>query len=140
MQALPCPKCGFETEETKSLSMSTRTHKVDFFTIPSYKTPFLLQFGRKQGKEFNGGEDDDEDDEGGYGGFGGYGGYGGHSSTCSTTFTDFDNIYCIGGAQVAYGDLGETDGAFGGHFDDTDEDDYDDDDDSEEESEEEEKK
>ena len=29
MQALPCPKCGFETEETKSLSMSTRTHKVN---------------------------------------------------------------------------------------------------------------
>ena len=28
LQALPCPKCGFETEETKSLSMSTRTHKV----------------------------------------------------------------------------------------------------------------
>ena len=28
MQALPCPKCQFETEETKSLSMSTRTHKV----------------------------------------------------------------------------------------------------------------
>merc|ERR1712025_1363371 len=83
-KALPCPKCGFETEETKSLSMSTRTHK----------------FGRKQGNEFNGGEDDDEDDEGGYGGFGGYGGYG-------------------GGGQVAYGDLGETDGAFGGHFDDS---------------------
>ena len=46
----------------------------------------------------------------------------------------------IGGGQVAYGDLGETDGAFGGHFDDSDEEDYDDDDDSEEESEEEEKK
>jgi len=104
-QALPCPKCQFETEETKSLSMSTRTHK----------------FGRKQGKEFNGEDDDDEDDEGGYGGFGGYGGYG-------------------GGGQVAYGDLGETDGAFGGHFDDSDEEDYDDDDDSEEESEDEEKK
>ena len=26
-QKLPCPKCGFDTEETKQLSMSTRSHK-----------------------------------------------------------------------------------------------------------------
>ena len=26
-QAMPCPKCGFETSETKALSMSTRNHK-----------------------------------------------------------------------------------------------------------------
>ena len=51
-----------------------------------------------------------------------------------------DNKCYVGGGQVAYGDLGETDGAFGGHFDDSDEEDYDDDDDSEEESEDEEKK
>lgn len=51
-----------------------------------------------------------------------------------------DNKHYVGGGQVAYGDLGETDGAFGGHFDDSDEEDYDDDDDSEEESEDEEKK
>ena len=24
---IPCPKCGFETNETKELSMSTKTHK-----------------------------------------------------------------------------------------------------------------
>lgn len=24
---MPCPKCGFETSETKGLSMSTRNHK-----------------------------------------------------------------------------------------------------------------
>ena len=80
MQALPCPKCGFETEETKSLSMSTRTHKVDYpqpLLLTHSQNLVFLQFGRKQGKEFNGADDDDEDDEGGYGGFGGYGGYGG---------------------------------------------------------------
>lgn len=26
-KAMPCPKCGYETSETKTLSMSTRTHK-----------------------------------------------------------------------------------------------------------------
>ncbi|XP_069183846.1 zinc finger protein 330 homolog isoform X2 [Procambarus clarkii] len=26
-QKIPCPKCGYDTEETKELSMSTRTHK-----------------------------------------------------------------------------------------------------------------
>lgn len=26
-QAMPCPKCGYETSETKALSMSTRNHK-----------------------------------------------------------------------------------------------------------------
>ena len=44
-QPIPCPKCGYETAETKGLSMSTRTHK----------------FGRQQ----PGGQDDD-DDSGGY--------------------------------------------------------------------------
>jgi hypothetical protein len=50
-QAMPCPKCGFDTQETKGLSMSTRTHK----------------FGR-QGQAY---DDDDDDDEGG-GGASGY--------------------------------------------------------------------
>lgn len=54
-QAMPCPKCGYETVETKAMSMSTRNHK----------------FGRQQ-QNFGNGEDDDE--EGGYGGYGGYGG------------------------------------------------------------------
>ena len=44
-QPIPCPKCGYETAETKGLSMSTRTHK----------------FGRQQ----PGGQDDDGD-SGGY--------------------------------------------------------------------------
>ena len=26
-KAYPCPKCGYDTQETKALSMSTRTHK-----------------------------------------------------------------------------------------------------------------
>ena len=26
-KAMPCPKCGYDTSETKSLSMSTRSHK-----------------------------------------------------------------------------------------------------------------
>ena len=26
-QPIPCPKCGYETAETKGLSMSTRSHK-----------------------------------------------------------------------------------------------------------------
>lgn len=101
-QAMPCPKCGFDTEETKSLSMSTRTHK----------------FGRKQQTFHGAGDDDDDSDDGDRSGFS-FAGYG------------------MGSA--AYGDLGETDGAFGGHFDDSsDESDDDDDDDDEEDSEEEE--
>ena len=40
-QPIPCPKCGYETSETKALSMSTRTHK----------------FGRQQ----PGGHDEDDD-------------------------------------------------------------------------------
>ena len=26
-KAMPCPKCGYDTSETKTLSMSTRSHK-----------------------------------------------------------------------------------------------------------------
>ncbi len=43
---MPCPKCGYDTSETKSLSMSTRSHK----------------YGR-QGQ--GGHDDDDEDDDDG---------------------------------------------------------------------------
>ena len=42
-QAMPCPKCGYETSETKAMSMSTRTHK----------------FGRQQ---MAGYDEDDQDD------------------------------------------------------------------------------
>ena len=45
-QPIPCPKCGYETAETKGLSMSTRTHK----------------FGRQQ----PGGAGEDDDDSAGY--------------------------------------------------------------------------
>merc|ERR1712080_589276 len=46
-QPIPCPKCNYNTSETKALSMSTRSHK----------------FGRKG--HANPDEDDDDDDEGG---------------------------------------------------------------------------
>ena len=44
---MPCPKCGYETSETKSLSMSTRSHKY--------------------GRQGQAGQDDDDydDDDGG---------------------------------------------------------------------------
>ena len=42
-QAMPCPKCGYETSETKAMSMSTRNHK----------------FGRQQMT----GYDDDQDED-----------------------------------------------------------------------------
>jgi len=59
-QPVPCPKCGFETSETKDLSMSTRTHK----------------YGRQRMED----DDDDDDDYtpgGGASGYGAYGSYGG---------------------------------------------------------------
>ena len=45
-QPIPCPKCGYETKETKGLAMSTRTHK----------------FGRQQTPM----DDDDGDDSSAY--------------------------------------------------------------------------
>jgi len=61
------------------------------------------EFGRKH-QNFAGGDNNEDDDEEGY-----------------------------TGGQAAYGDLGETDGAFGGHFDDdSDDEDYDDEDDEKE--------
>jgi len=115
---LPCPKCGYQTDETKSLSMSTRTHK----------------FGRKQRTMAGEGEDydDDDDDDGEYGGYGGGAGYG--------EFTGFGGVR-VGGGGGTYGDLGETDGAFGGHFDDDSEDeDYSEEDSEEDDDEEDEEK
>ena len=46
-QPIPCPKCGYETKETKGLAMSTRTHK----------------FGRQQTPMD---DDDDGDDSSAY--------------------------------------------------------------------------
>jgi len=56
---MPCPKCGYETSETKAMSMSTRNHK----------------FGRQQMAGYD--EDDQDDDYGAtsYGAGGYYGGY-----------------------------------------------------------------
>jgi len=52
-QPLPCPKCGYETAETKAMSMSTRNHK----------------FGRQQ-TNYNADEDEsDEDGAAGYAAF-----------------------------------------------------------------------
>jgi len=49
-QVLPCPKCGYDTAETKAMSMSTRAHK----------------FGRQQQNPADRSvEDDDDDDYGG---------------------------------------------------------------------------
>lgn len=50
-KTIPCPKCGYDTSQTKDLSMSTRSHK----------------YGRQ-------GTADDDDDEGGASGYGYYGG------------------------------------------------------------------
>ncbi|EEC20554.1 conserved hypothetical protein [Ixodes scapularis] len=57
-QPVPCPKCGFETQQTKDLSMSTRHHS----------------YGRQA---MSSGRDDDEDDGYDYGGAGYYGSGGG---------------------------------------------------------------
>jgi len=68
-QVLPCPKCGYETAETKAMSMSTRAHK----------------FGRQQ-LNYADRDDDDDDGEYGYGG-GGYGGYGGGGEGSGAGYT-----------------------------------------------------
>ncbi|XP_044737013.1 zinc finger protein 330 homolog [Chrysoperla carnea] len=51
-KVIPCPKCGYETSQTKDLSMSTRSHK----------------FGRQGQANF---DDDDDEASGGYGYYGG---------------------------------------------------------------------
>lgn len=70
-QAIPCPKCGGDTQETKELSMSIRRH----------------EYGRQQI-----GSDDDYDDDGG----GDYGGYGGAYSD-GFTFSGFGISGATGG-------------------------------------------
>ncbi|KAI5739493.1 hypothetical protein M8J77_019919 [Diaphorina citri] len=72
---IPCPKCGFETSQTKDLSMSTRSHK----------------FGRQQ---LNGDDYDDEDDDydGGGGGYSGFS-YGGGGTTNYSDDDDDDEDY-----------------------------------------------
>ncbi|XP_050736279.1 zinc finger protein 330 homolog [Eriocheir sinensis] len=62
-QKLPCPKCGFDTEETKELSMSTRTHKFgrqqidhDFDDDGEGAVGYGYYYG-------NDDEDDDDDDD-----------------------------------------------------------------------------
>jgi len=70
---MPCPKCGYDTSETKALSMSTRTHK----------------FGRQQQTGF--GQTDDDYDDASYGGYADYGGDSG-------TFGGYGGAYgCSGG-------------------------------------------
>ena len=82
-QPLPCPKCGYETVETKAMSMSTKSHK----------------FGRQQ--QAGGYGDDDDDDYSadysagaGYYGGGGYeaddGGFGGYYNDDSEDYDDED--------------------------------------------------
>ena len=82
-QPLPCPKCGYETVETKAMSMSTKSHK----------------FGRQQQQAGGYGEDDDGDYDGdysagaGYYGGGGYdadGGFGGYYDDDSEEYGDED--------------------------------------------------
>jgi len=69
-QAIPCPKCGFETSETKGLSMSTRNHK----------------FGR-QGQ--TGYDDDDDDYEAG--GASGYAAWAAGAGRSSSNYIDDEN-------------------------------------------------
>jgi len=64
-QVLPCPKCGYDTAETKAMSMSTRGHK----------------FGRQQQTY---GEGDDDGDDGGYSGYGGGSGFTGYGGVAVT--------------------------------------------------------
>ena len=82
-QPLPCPKCGYETVETKAMSMSTKSHK----------------FGRQQQQAGGYGEDDDDDYDGDYsagagyyggGGYDGDGGFGGYYDDDSEEYGDED--------------------------------------------------
>ncbi|KAG8303483.1 Zinc finger protein 330 [Homalodisca vitripennis] len=68
-KGIPCPKCGYETSQTKDLSMSTRSHK----------------FGRQA--QGGGGEDDDDDDYGG--GASGYS-YNGYTANSDEDDDDYE--------------------------------------------------
>ncbi|XP_042879647.1 zinc finger protein 330 homolog [Penaeus japonicus] len=70
-QKLPCPKCGFDTEETKDLSMSTRTHKygrqrTGFDDYDDDDDEGAVGYGYSYdegGYDYDYDDDDDEDDE-----------------------------------------------------------------------------
>ncbi|XP_072039355.1 zinc finger protein 330-like [Amphiura filiformis] len=72
---IPCPKCSYQTQETKDLSMSVRKY----------------DYGRKAGG-------DDDDDYGGY-----YGGYGGGGGGGGGGFTFGGVSVGDGGASYSYG-------------------------------------
>uniref|UniRef100_A0A8D8Y812 Zinc finger protein 330 homolog n=1 Tax=Cacopsylla melanoneura TaxID=428564 RepID=A0A8D8Y812_9HEMI len=73
-KAIPCPKCGYETSQTKDLSMSTRSHK----------------FGR-QHLEYEDGDDDDYSGGGAFSYGGGTGfSYGGGGSASRNYSDDED--------------------------------------------------
>lgn len=73
-QIPPCPKCGYETKETKALSMSTRSHDYgrqrhnnygddyddDYY---SYDNSAALSFSGFGGVAFNPDDDNDDDDD-----------------------------------------------------------------------------
>ncbi|KAJ1521403.1 hypothetical protein ONE63_003077 [Megalurothrips usitatus] len=79
-KTIPCPKCGYDTSQTKDLSMSTRSHK----------------YGRQ-------GTADDDDDEGGASGYGYYGG------TPTYYDDDDDDEDYSGGSDDSYTDSDEDD-------------------------------
>lgn len=81
-QPIPCPKCGFDTQPTKDLSMSTRTHSYGRKTLENYDD--YNQYGgysagagygeydedktwngegEEEEEEDSSSEDDEEDDE-----------------------------------------------------------------------------
>jgi len=70
-QVLPCPKCGYDTAETKAMSMSTRGHK----------------FGRQQQSH----NDYDDDDDGGYAAYGS--GSGGYAGATSSVYEEDDGAF-----------------------------------------------
>ncbi|KAK2584997.1 hypothetical protein KPH14_008526 [Odynerus spinipes] len=78
---IPCPKCGYETSQTKDLSMSTRTHKFgrqtqagpydseedDYngygnYNTQSYSSEYYIANDNKEDEDENE-EDEDEDDD-----------------------------------------------------------------------------
>lgn len=76
-KAIPCPKCGYETSQTKDLSMSTRSHK----------------FGRQQLDYDDDYGDYDDEEEGAGGGYyyGGASGGRGDSSDEDDDYSEGDD-------------------------------------------------
>lgn len=75
---IPCPKCGYETSQTKDLSMSTRTHKFGrqnqsgAYDVSDDENGVYSDYGNENidygsyaadGDYDDDGEDDDEDEE-----------------------------------------------------------------------------